>query len=232
MRPFWTYYGGKFREALKYPAPRFGTVIEPFAGAAGYSVRYYDRDVILVEKDAEIAALWRWLIAAHRSEIEALPLMNDAAHIDELDVRPEAKSLIGFWLNKGSATPCKRPSAWMRQGYGGANFWGTIIRERIAAQVGLISHWQVIEGDYSAAPEVEASWFIDPPYQKAGKHYRCSSKNLDFDALGAWCRTRSGQVTVCENDGADWLPFRPFLQSKANESRSGGKVSSECIWTA
>ena len=36
---------------------------------------------------------------------------------------------------------------------------------------------------------------------------------------------------VCENEGADWLPFTPFMAIKANNSKNGGKISMEAIWT-
>jgi len=36
---------------------------------------------------------------------------------------------------------------------------------------------------------------------------------------------------VCEQDGANWLPFKPFLLAKANESVNGGKISAEALWT-
>jgi hypothetical protein len=36
-----------------------------------------------------------------------------------------------------------------------------------AAQVGAIKHWTLIEGSYEAAPDEEATWYIDPPYQRA-----------------------------------------------------------------
>ena len=83
------------------------------------------------------------------------------------------------------------------------------MRETIAAQVGRIRHWRIIHGSYEAAalPHV-ATWFVDPPYQVAGSHYRYGSKQIDYSALGAWCRARDGQVIVCEGGGADWLPFQ------------------------
>ena len=59
LRPFIRYYGGKWRAAPLYPAPMHSTIIEPFAGAAGYSMRYPDRDVILVERYPVIAVLRR-----------------------------------------------------------------------------------------------------------------------------------------------------------------------------
>lgn len=61
MQPFFCFYGAKWRAAPSYPSPGLATVVEPFAGAAGYSVRNHDREVILVEKDETIAALWAYL---------------------------------------------------------------------------------------------------------------------------------------------------------------------------
>jgi len=47
LRPFWRYYGGKFRAAPRYPTPTHKTIVEPFAGAAGYSLRVDDLRVHL-----------------------------------------------------------------------------------------------------------------------------------------------------------------------------------------
>lgn len=231
MWPFFTFYGGKWRAAPRYPAPSRSLIVEPFAGAAGYAVRHYERDVILVEKDAEIAALWRYLIAATREEIEALPLIGMNQSVGELGVCPAARTLIGFWLNKGTASACKTPGAWMREGLRPKSFWGPEIRSRIASQVGRISHWSIIEGGFESAPDVEATWFIDPPYANAGKLYRHNSKSIDFRALAEWSKSRRGQVMVCENDGADWLPFDPFIEIKSTEGKHGKAKSREALWT-
>ena len=80
----------------------------------------------------------------------------------------------------------------------------------VARGIPRIRHWTLIEGDYHDSPDVRATWFIDPPYQEMGKHYPNGSKDLDFEELGRWCQAQRGQVIVCENEGADWLPFRPF----------------------
>jgi hypothetical protein len=229
LRPFWAYYGGKWRAAPRYPRPIYETIIEPFAGAAGYALRYPERKVILVEKNAKVAAVWRYLLRVTSSEVRALPLLGDGQTVDDLSVCEEARYLIGFWLNKGAASPCKSPSAWMRAGTHASSFWGPQVRERVAAQVDHIRHWRLIEGDYTDAPDVEATWFIDPPYIEAGKLY--PTKVASFAALAEWCRTRTGQVMVCENEGATWLPFQPFLAIKGNQSHHGGKVSREALWT-
>ena len=228
MRPFFTFYGGKWRAAPRYPMPIYDTIIEPFAGAAGYAVRHYQKKVVLVERDATIAALWRYLIAATAADIRALPLIKMDQTVNDLDIVPEARSLIGFWLNKGTTSPCKRPGAWMREGLNPTSFWGPEIRERIASQVDHISHWKIIEGDYRESPDITATWFIDPPYAKAGSHYR--HKALDYAALALWCKNRKGQTMVCENDGATWLPFRYFLTIKSTEGKRGKAKSREALW--
>lgn len=231
MRPFFCFYGGKWRAAPLYPAPTHDVLVEPFAGAAGYATRYADRRVILVEKDPSIADLWRYLIGVSSAEVRRIPLLGPEQTVDDLPAHPEVRALVGFWLSKGSAQPKRSPSSWMRAGTHATSFWGEAVRERIARQVDCIRHWRVIEGDYSSAPDVKATWFVDPPYQRQGRHYRCSSAAIDFVRLGEWCRSRRGQVVVCEQDGASWLPFRPFATIKANESRNGRKRSCEAIWT-
>lgn len=227
MRPFFCYYGGKWRSAPRYPAPRHGLIVEPFAGAAGYATRHHSRRVMLVDADETIAGLWAYLIAVRASEIRSLPI--DVDHIDSLNVAEEARWLIGFWLNKGASSPRKRPSAWMRAGRHVNSFWGASVRDRIAWQVEQIRHWSVVNGSYAwDVANHEATWFIDPPYVNAGRHYRCA--NVDYSHLAGWCRTRNGQVIVCENEGADWLPFQPLGAVKATSGRKRSGYSAEAVW--
>lgn len=243
MHPFFTFYGGKWRAAPHYPPPRYDHIIEPFAGSAGYAMRYPDRRVTLIERDPIIAGTWGYLLAVSPSEILALPDIEAGQSVDDLTTLPEeARWLIGWWLNGGSAQPKKRPGAWMRRqvdngGHGwttggGQLSWSARVRERIASQLDAIRHWIVIEGDGSKAPDVEATWFIDPPYQRAGRHYRFGASNIHYPTLARWCRSRHGQVIVCEQEGADWLPFRPWRPIKASEAKYGGKRSLEAIWTS
>jgi hypothetical protein len=229
--PFFCYYGGKWRCAPRYPTPQFDTIVEPFAGAAGYALRYYDRKIILVEKNKTLADLWRYLIAATPEQIRRLPLIADdgSQTVDDLDIAPAEASLVGFWLNKSTVSPSKSPSAWMRKRIRPKSFWGPEIRERIASQVDAIKHWCVLEGDYLLAPDVEATWFVDPPYAVAGAYYKESK--VDYPALATWCRSRRGQVMVCENVGATWLPFRPYIVIKSTQGKHGKAKSHEALWT-
>lgn len=229
IRGFWPLYGCKWRSALHYPPPRYGTIIEACAGAAGYSCRYPERQIVLVEADPEIAELWRWLIRATPSDVLRLPAEVPTT-VRDLGLDPGPAALIGFWLNHAVATPRQRPSAWMRLGNRPGSFWGPQVRARIAGQVGAIKHWRLIEGQYDRAPDLECTWLIDPPYQgPAGRHYR--QQIGSYAHLALWTMCRKGQVIACEGEGATWLPFQPLGTFKSLEGRKGGKRSREVIWT-
>ena len=213
-----------------YPAPLHNTIVEPFAGAAGYAVRYPERRVILVEKYPIVAEMWRYLIGVSPAEIRRIP--TGVRHLDELPawVPSPARNLVGWWFNNATVSPHVSLSVGrQRLALMGRKFegWTEATRERIATQVGQIRHWQVIEGDYTLAPDVEATWYVDPPYNnRAGQYY--VEHDLDYAALASWCLARRGQVMVCENEGATWLPFEPFATFKAGVN---GKGSREVLWT-
>lgn len=59
LRTFFNFYGGKWKAAPTYPAPKHDTIIEPFAGGAGYSLRHHERQVVLIDRDPVIAGIWR-----------------------------------------------------------------------------------------------------------------------------------------------------------------------------
>lgn len=229
MRPFFGFYGGKWRDAVKYyPTPRHRRIVEPFAGSAGYSLRYASHDVILGERDPIIASVWDYLVRATPEEILSIPDVPDEGTVDDLHVCQEAKWLVGFWLNRGASRPRKSPSSWMREGIRPGSFWGERVRATIASQVEHIRHWKIYHCSWEELPVTgDATWFVDPPYQMAGRHYRYGSESIDYSSLGNWCRGLPGQVIVCENDGADWLPFRPLASTKTTRAN---RRSDEVVW--
>jgi site-specific DNA-adenine methylase len=232
LRPMLSYYGSKWRLAPKYPSPLYDTIIEPFAGGAGYSLLHHNRNVILIEKNLKVAAVWQYLISANSRDILDLPILKEDDCIDDFQWLSDAeKWLIGFWLNLAVSAPCKRLSKWSKLN-NKKNSWGEVIRSRIASQVDCVSHWKVVNDDYQVAENIEATWFIDPPYQRQGKYYPNGSNAIDFKSLGEWCASRNGQVMVCENLGADWLPFIPFCEQSGTLDNITGKQrkSSEVIW--
>lgn len=186
--------------------------------------------VILVEKYPVVAEIWRWLIDAR---VLAIPIVES---VDELpsSTPSAARALVGFNLHAGVTRPGRNLSAGIRMlrdtGISANDGWSTHRRRRVASQVEHIKHWTIIEGDYTAAPDIDATWFVDPPYNnKAGEKYPMGPSQIDYAELGAWCRVRRGQVIVCENDGADWLPFRRFGRFRRGINRDDG--SAEVIWT-
>lgn len=228
MRPFFSYMGGKFAGHRYYPYPAHKTVIEPFAGSAGYSVHHPSRQVILYDIDPKLYGVWHYLIHVSSEEILRLPLKFD--DVRECKIPQEAQWLIGFWINRGTCQPCYKPSAWMRK-YPEKVGWSWKIRERIARQVDRIRHWKVFNKSYTGIGNIHATWYIDPPYQIAGARYEFGAKLLDYQRLAEWCKSRNGQIIVCENTGAKWLPFQHLktMRGCGGNGRSG--VTHEAIWT-
>jgi hypothetical protein len=223
MRQFFRYYGSKFRTIRRYPGPVHDTVIEPCAGSAAYCTTHEPRNVILIEKNPKIAELWRYLIAATPEEIRALPAKFDGP-VSRLDVPDGAKHLIGMWCSTASTGPRQTLTRAARR-YP-AYYWCAHTRDRIASQVDRIKNWRVIQGEYHTAPDVEATWFIDPPYSNAaGALYPACIR--DFSQLGTFCQSRKGQVIVCEGPQARWLPFRPLGTARS----FGGACKAEMVWT-
>jgi len=235
LRPFWRYFGGKWRATRHYPEPRYGHIIEPFSGAAGYACHYPSHQVTLIDRSPIIAGIWKYLVRVSPEEILAIPDIPDGGTVDDLPCCQEARWLAGFWCNQAAASPRKRNGAWVRNpppdAWGIETLgWRPKVRQRIAAQVPMIRHWQIVEGDYHDAPDIEATWFVDPPYQVAGKNYPYHA--IDYPDLATWCRSRRGHVMVCEAEGADWLPFEPLAVIKSAAGRGRTGTSREVIWPA
>ena len=232
LKTFFNYYGGKWRIAPRYPAPVYDTIVEPFAGAAGYSMRHYEKNVVLNDLDPVIVGVWRYLIAAEPEDIMRLPVIGEFDHVDQIDAPQGARDLIGFCVNAGASAPRKVPSKWARSRPSGMEFWSVSRRARVAAQVPYIKHWVVKHGAYGHLDTgLEATWFVDPPYQgDAGSQYRHGSGGIDFENLQDFVLSLKGQVIACEGAQSKWLRFRHFHDAKAT-TKGVARVSREFIWT-
>lgn len=129
---------------------------------------------------------------------------------------------MGFWINQGGGSPRKTVTPFGER---------CQRHDRVARQLKYIRHWRVIEGCYTSSPNVEATWFIDPPYEIAGKwQYRYGPKTIDYVSLGSWCKTRLGQTIVCENDGASWLPFEYLTRHGGMTDKGVMHQSTEVVY--
>lgn len=250
-----TFYGGKFRATSnrrRYPPPREGNIIcEPFAGGAGYSLRYgRNREVVLVEKDELIVEVWEYLLSATPEDILAIPLLEDDQDVRDLPIPKGAQALVARWVNSASATPRYRFSKFAREYRDKipGSFWTAHKRATIASCLPFMKRWKIIHGTYEDAldhtqPE-RTTYFVDPPYIGAGAYYKEDAPKEEedrkkwFEELGSWCLklpSLGAFVVVCENHGATWLPFGEPFFTKAFPGKRKGKPkgvrnSQEVVW--
>lgn len=211
------YYGRKKQIAKHYPRPSYDVIIEPFAGSAAYSL-YGDNwrnQVYLIEKDSKVAAIWRWLIEeATEEQILRLPTLRVGEKSSEFLHIIHAATKMAFKFKTIKVTPVLERN------------W-EISKRVMANSLQKVKHWKIIEGDYSSAPDVRATWFIDPPYMGAsGMGYGYGSNILNYDKLRDWALTRDGEIIFCEGPEANYLPFKPLLTLKG----VAGKSSKEMIF--
>lgn len=221
IRPLFPFYGSKWRDARKYPTPG-DLVVEPFAGSAGYSLWHDPARVHLYDVDPIIVGVWEYLISVEPREVLALPDLEVGQHIDDIDVPQEAKWLIGFWLNRGSAQPKKTKTAFSARTERQQLVWSERARQRIAESVPRIRHWRVTQSSYADIVTPDATYFIDPPYVDKGRYYRYS--DVDYAHLAGWVERLPGRVIVCEQEGADWMPFANLASIKSTRGRSSEVV--------
>lgn len=219
----WSYYGSKSKIINLYPPPKYGKIIEPFAGSARYALKFFDRDVLLVDKYEVIVKIWKWLQQCSKQDILGLPRLKEGDKVSEYNLCEEAVLLMGFLVAKGVEAPRnKATSRATTQRPNNINFQ----LKFIASNLPKIKHWHIQLGSYDEIENQEATWFIDPPYQVGGYVYVESNKNWDYSKLAEWCMSRHGQAIVCENTKADWLPFYPMKNMKGSIHKT-----TEAIWS-
>lgn len=215
-----SYYGSKSKIIDYYPPPKHKKIIEPFAGSARYSLKYWDRDILLVDKYPIIIEVWNYLKTASKNDILKLPILKHGENFKHNQYLSDIeKKFYGFITKAGSTG--ERYSVGTMQG---VNVGSDL--KKIADQLYKIKHWEIRLGSYDEVENNEATWFIDPPYMFGGSEYKYSNKHIDFNSLANWCKTRYGQVIVCENTKADWLPFKPMIQMQGSMFKT-----TEAIWS-
>jgi len=214
-----SYYGSKSKLIDLYPAPMFDKIIEPFAGSARYALKYWEHDILIVDAYDVVIKIWHYLKQASIKDIMSLPDLTYGQTTDDYDLSEGERLLLGFLVARGS----RRPAKIVQKFSSVAND-----KKRIASDLHKIRHWKIMQGDYRAIENVEATWFIDPPYQnvgKAGYNVNERGNKINFSELGAWCKSRNGQSIVCEVTAADWLDFTPLKQQHGQK-----QTSTEAVW--
>ena len=235
------YYGSKSKIINLYPEPAYRTIVEPFAGGACYALRWHEHDVWLNDLNPRTMAAWRFLQRPDAMDIVAtrIPRYIDAGTpLSDLIRDDDDAGFVevvragcgrGSYGMKGTRTKVSPmgASAWCSRANGAGGY-----RDKLLTWIPRIAHWTLTTLSYDQLPNIKATYFIDPPYNNAaGKKYATS--DVDYTHLAAWCRSRTGQSIVCENAGADWLPFRMLTNERrgihygsVDERRAG-----EVVWT-
>ena len=223
----WSYYGSKSKVIHLYPKPNYPKIIEPFAGTARYALRWWDRDVLLLDKYEVIVKIWKWLQLCSPNDILKMPTpdLGEKIERESFDCE-EAFLLMSFLVQAGVSSPRFTVTSFGHTGSGGIENK----KLHISKSLFKIKHWKIQQGDYRELENTEATWFIDPPYQFGGEDYKFGNSEINFCELAQWCKTRKGEAIVCENVKADWLPFLPMSNRVDNNIR--GKKVIEAIWTS
>lgn len=215
LRRFFPFLGSKWGLAMNYPPPRHDLIIEPFAGSAGYSTSYHNKQVVLVEKDPILAELWRYLISSSKDDILGIPILDAGIPIAEVIQEPGAQYLVGFWIKYCGTSPSNKSLKDSRDGLR----WNERIRSRIALQVDHIKHWTLIAGDYQTVENFDATWFIDPPYaDRTGEMYNQKRSKMSEESFVDFCISRKGQIIICDSGEANYLPFESLYSGFSRAS--------------
>lgn len=214
--PLFKWFGSKWTASKHYPEPIHDTVVEPFAGSAGYALRHHGKKVVLAESNRQVLTLWRWLaLDATESLIREIPInVPEGTDIREIGLTGGQELLLKHWQRTNNVGDCWTVSAWGNK----PGQWTENTRSRVASERHLVAHWEFHDDAFRVmrAMEGPATWFVDPPYRF---NYGYRSAPVDYEALGAIVRGLPGQVIACEaacqKTGAlpDWLPFKDFRRT-------------------
>lgn len=199
------YFGRKGRLASRYPSPEHDLVIEPFAGSMAYTLHHRPIEAIGVEADPRVVETWHRVVDLSPMELLAYPApevgdrTDDRWHMLAAGSHGTARADSYLWTDRMARDFAKQRRLAVRH-------------QHYASR-----HVTYIGGDYRDAPDVEATWFIDPPYQHVRRGYERDA--IDYHELAEWVRSRRGLVIVCEQAGADWLDFTPLADIRGTTNK-------------
>lgn len=214
-----SYYGSKSKIVQYYPKPRYNKIIEPFCGSARYSLRYFENDILLIDKYDVIVNTWKWLQQCSTKDVLSLPVMKIGENLDNYNLTDNEKIFMGFIVQQGTTGLRKTVSSFAEKNI-------KVQLKNVAEQLFKIKHWTIKLGSYEQIENEQATWFIDPPYQFGGHGYKYSNKHIDYTQLAKWCKSRNGQAIVCENTKSNWLLFKPMTEMYGTMFKT-----TEAIWS-
>ena len=223
--PLFKWYGSKWMSSRYYSAPpKDHEIIEPFAGGAGYSLRYFDHAVTIAERDEHVHNLWRWLIyGATEHQIREIPLdIPEGTDIRTIGLSYGQQLLLKHWQRTNNVGNCWTISPWGNK----PGQWTANTRSRVAPEVHLIRHRKIVQDGFALLDEkrdAHAQWFIDPPYQF---NYKYATGPVSYPRLADAVMALRGRAIVCEaldpktGERPTWLPFETFRDTVTSRRKA------------
>lgn len=209
--PLFKWFGSKWLSSRIYPPPEHDTVLEPFAGSAGYSLRHHEKKIVIWEADPNLNALWSWLIKdASTADVLEIPIgIPEGTEIAALELSRGQSLLLKHWQRTNNVGDCWTISPWGNK----PGQWTANTRARVAEELHAVKHWKL----ENVRPDRPGTYFIDPPYFY-NYRYRFKKDGFDYAALVEKIKLipRRSQIIVCEaacqktGRVPDYLPFKPF----------------------
>jgi site-specific DNA-adenine methylase len=236
FRSAFSYYGAKSKLLDCYPAPKHDLIIEPFAGGACYSLRHGEgRSVWLNDLDPGVFAMWTFIRDAVPEWLARIPDRVEPGQRASTLVAGAPAALVSILQAEANQGTQGARGVHDQVTSMGAKCWPRI-KDKLQWAHEKVQGWQITNLPYElvGAMHLEgyqrATYFIDPPYDNpAGRRYR--QQVVDYNALAQWTLARKGQIIVCENVGAQWLPFEPLVTRRGIRSRYQRSNASEAIYT-
>jgi hypothetical protein len=234
LHPLFKWFGSKWSASKLYPKPEHQIIIEPYAGSAGYSLNYSDRDVYIYDSHPALGKLWPWLIhAATQQLILDIPInLPVGTNIRTIGLSEGQQLLLRMWQRTNNCSDCWTVSKWGSL----PGQWTANTRARVAEEVSGIKHWKWGDLGSSWKWSTPATWHIDPPYLY---NYRYGCKFDHEDLAVKVSRIASDSlIIVCEatcpktGQVPSYLPFQPFARRVTSRRKQGNNThSNELIWT-
>jgi|WetSurMetagenome_2_1015567.scaffolds.fasta_scaffold167467_3 hypothetical protein len=232
--PLFKWFGSKWNASRYYPTPAFDTIVEPYAGGAGYSCRHAARKVYLIECNLQVVSLWRWLIhEASSDDVRHIPLnLPEGTDIRTLDLGEGPRLLLKHWQRTNNFGNCWTISAWgSRPGQ-----WTANTRARVAEEIHEVKHWHVATSLPSDMHITQgfATWFIDPPYEY---NYSYGLKNFRHeDVCNLVNNLPHAEIIACEARHPrteaipTYLPFVDFRSTVTSRRSADNHHHSREVW--
>lgn len=233
--PLFKWFGSKWTASKHYPMPEHESVVEPFAGGAGYSLRHFTKKVTIAETDPHISQLWKWIVMeATETDVRAIPLgLTIGTDIREVGLSHGQALLLKTWQRTNNVGSCWTISSWGNL----SGQWTENTRSRVASEINLVKHWKVTDDGFALMKNHcdLATWFVDPPYQF---NYQYRGSAFDYASLATHVASLNGQIIVCEavcpktQAVPNWLPFVPFRETVTSRRKTNNNHhSKELVFT-